>query len=90
MGAYSGTPDNQVQLYRCGNFKFPGCGKILTEGQKLRYGGCPHCGSRGAVSFYPRKFSQKLKAYLLILKTGELWLSRDKNTQRTDSNQAKS
>lgn len=78
MGAYSGTPDDQVQLYRCGNMKYPGCGKILTEGQRARHGECPHCGSRGAVSFYPKTRWMTLKCYWLLFRTGELWLRSEK------------
>lgn len=93
MGAYSGTPEGQVQLYRCGNMKFPGCGKILTEGQKQRHGMCPYCGSRGSTTYYPRNLWQKIKAYGLLIKTGELieWGESDVQKQpQTGSSQEKS
>ena len=89
MGSYSGTGDDQVQLYRCGNSRFPGCGKILTEGQKEQEGKCPKCGSVGSTSYYPKTKWQLFKAYLLLLKTGELVEWRSENQQQTSSNQEK-
>jgi hypothetical protein len=79
VGTYSGTPEDKIQLYRCGNSKYPGCGKILTEGQRMHFGGCPYCESYGAVSYYPKGWWNKLKAYCLVMKTGELWLKSEKS-----------
>lgn len=83
MGAFSGTPDDYVQLYRCGNQKFPGCGKILTEGQLSRFGKCPTCGSIGASSYYPPNKWKMFLAYLKLIRLGEAWVRKEKSTKPT-------
>jgi hypothetical protein len=73
VGRFANTPSNTVQLFRCGSYGHPGCGKILTEGQVECYGGCPRCGSLGVSPTYPKTFFRKILCYLLLLRTGELF-----------------
>lgn len=89
MGQFSSTPDDHVQIYRCGYGRFPGCGKILTEGQVARHGKCPRCGCAGFSSYYPPNKWRLFLVYLKLIWTGEAWVrksqTRTKSVRETNS-----
>jgi DNA-directed RNA polymerase subunit RPC12/RpoP len=74
MGEFSGTPEGEVMMFRCGCVGGAGCGKIRSEGQVQKKPRCPRCGSRYLSPYYPQSKWQKFKCYLKLMRTGEVWL----------------
>ena len=74
MGKISGTPNDEIALYRCSPSKIgPGCGRVVSEYQ-LEKGRCPHCGGRYFTGYYPMTWWQKVRAYAGMFWRGELWV----------------